>query len=188
VNTTRAAREELVLSVIPLTMRMARHIARHGAVMDRDDLFSEGMLGAIHAAERWDPDAGVPFIGYAARRIRGAMIDALRRADWRPTSQYLAGNATKSLVSLEAADDVGAFDALADPHIHVDTDVADQVTVQALLDQLPTRDRFVIEAYYFNGWLAREIGDLLDVTESRVIQILRSIRTRLAAALTEAAR
>ena len=72
-------------------MRLVRHVLdkisqglpRH---VDREDLLEAGMMGLIDAAGRYDPDRGVRFSTYAVTRIRGAILDALRREDWLPRS------------------------------------------------------------------------------------------------------
>jgi RNA polymerase sigma factor for flagellar operon FliA len=52
--------------------------------VDRNELRRAGALGLVEAARRWDPTRGVPFEGYAVLRIRGAVLDAVRAADWVP--------------------------------------------------------------------------------------------------------
>lgn len=54
--------------------------------VDRSELVSAGMLGLVEAADRYDFDRGVPFAGYAVQRIRGAVLDLARSADWSPRS------------------------------------------------------------------------------------------------------
>jgi RNA polymerase sigma factor FliA len=57
--------------------RLPRHVRR-------DDLYSAGMLGFFDAITRYDPDRGVPFSAFAGARIRGAILDELRRLDVVP--------------------------------------------------------------------------------------------------------
>jgi RNA polymerase sigma factor for flagellar operon FliA len=52
------------------------------ATVDVDDLVQSGMLGLIAAAQDFSPDRGAAFRSYAGIRIRGAMLDEARRADW----------------------------------------------------------------------------------------------------------
>ncbi len=59
------------------------HLPSH---LDRDDLQSAGVLGYLRAAERFDAARGASFRGYCAVRIRGAVLDELRRWDWAPRS------------------------------------------------------------------------------------------------------
>lgn len=54
--------------------------------VSKDDLLGHAHIGLIDAVERFDPAHGVPFEGFAAPRIRGAVLDALRRLDWAPRS------------------------------------------------------------------------------------------------------
>ncbi len=63
--------------------QVAVHFPRH---VDRDDLARAGALGLVEAARRYDDARGVPFERFAAQRIRGAILDAARAADWAPRS------------------------------------------------------------------------------------------------------
>ena len=49
--------------------------------LDHDDLIGAGQLGLIQAAQRYQPDHGIPFRGFAYYRIRGAMLDLARKTD-----------------------------------------------------------------------------------------------------------
>src|ERR1700678_489393 len=71
----------------------ARHFARSCASklpshLDHDDLQSAGVLGYLRAASRYDAARGASFQGYCAVRIRGAVLDELRRWDWTPRSVH----------------------------------------------------------------------------------------------------
>lgn len=73
------------------SLAWARHFARScttnlPAHLDRDDLQSAGLLGYLRAAARFDAVRGASFRGYCAVRIRGAVLDELRRLDWAPRS------------------------------------------------------------------------------------------------------
>ncbi len=54
------------------------------AHVDRSELLAAGRLGLVEAAERFDADQSVPFAAFAAARIRGAALDAVRDGDWTP--------------------------------------------------------------------------------------------------------
>lgn len=54
--------------------------------IDADDLHSVGVIGLISAAQRYVPQEGRTFAGYAYTKIRGAILDELRRLDWCPPS------------------------------------------------------------------------------------------------------
>lgn len=78
---------ELIETNLPLVkhivFQVAVHFPRH---VDRDELARAGALGLVEAARRYDADRGVPFERFAAQRIRGAILDAVRAADWAPRS------------------------------------------------------------------------------------------------------
>ena len=78
---------ELIELNLPLVkhivFQVAVHFPRH---VDRDDLARAGALGLVEAARRYDAERGVPFERFAAQRIRGAILDAVRAADWAPRS------------------------------------------------------------------------------------------------------
>jgi len=66
-----------------IVFQVAVHFPRH---VDREELARAGALGLVEAARRYDNDRGVPFDRFAAQRIRGAILDAVRAADWAPRS------------------------------------------------------------------------------------------------------
>jgi RNA polymerase sigma factor for flagellar operon FliA len=61
-------------------------IARVPGHVQREDLMSAGLLGLVQAAKAFDASRGVSFAGYAATRIRGAIVDELRSLDWASRS------------------------------------------------------------------------------------------------------
>lgn len=75
--------EEHLPLVRHIVFQVAVHFPRH---VDREELARAGALGLVEAARRYDPSRGVPFDRFAAQRIRGAILDAVRAADWAPRS------------------------------------------------------------------------------------------------------
>ena len=75
--------EEHLALVNHVVFQVAVHFPRH---VDRDELARAGALGLVEAAKRYDESRGVPFNRFAAQRIRGAIIDGVRAADWAPRS------------------------------------------------------------------------------------------------------
>ena len=73
-----------LLAYLPLVKRITRQLnAQAGGPIDRDDMQQIGLMGLLEALRRYGPpDAG--FGAYAALRVRGAILDELRRQDWRP--------------------------------------------------------------------------------------------------------
>jgi RNA polymerase sigma factor for flagellar operon FliA len=79
--------DELVEKHASLVHRIAYHLsARLPASVMVDDLIQAGMLGLLDAAGLYDPTQGASFETYATIRIRGSMLDELRRNDWAPKS------------------------------------------------------------------------------------------------------
>lgn len=78
-------RDDLIIDHVPLL----RHIVGRMSFdvpngIDRDDLFGFGMLGLIAAADTWDVGRGLKFSTFAYTKIRGAILDELRREDFLP--------------------------------------------------------------------------------------------------------
>ncbi len=75
--------EGLVREYLPLVKRIAYHLmTRLPASVEVDDLIQAGLIGLLDAVERYDDSQGANFETYATQRIRGAMLDELREADW----------------------------------------------------------------------------------------------------------
>lgn len=89
--TTSSTSTETITKLIEDNLELVNHIVFQVAIhfprhVDRDELARAGALGLVEAAKRFDDDKGVPFQRFAAQRIRGAIIDAVRAADWAPRS------------------------------------------------------------------------------------------------------
>ena len=81
------SRDALILTYYPMVYRVARRMAaRYPSSVELDDLVSIGTMGLIDAAERYDEKICNSFAGYARIRVQGAIVDALRKADWVPRS------------------------------------------------------------------------------------------------------
>ncbi len=81
------AREELILTYAPLVKYVAGRVSVSlPDTIEHSDLVSYGMFGLMDAIERFDLGAGVKFSTYAITRIRGSIIDELRKVDWVPRS------------------------------------------------------------------------------------------------------
>jgi len=184
-------------------------------------LIQAGMLGLLQAAEHFVPHRGARFETYAGIRIRGSMIDALRRLDWAPRSVHRkAREAAAALREIEAelgreardlevAEKMGL--TLDDYHRVMQDAAACQLTsfdetpvVDAIdaanpledalndgfraalvnaIENLPERERLVMSLYYDDELNLKEIGAVLNVTESRVCQLHGQALVRLKARL-----
>ena len=96
--------DALVLRHAELVKRIAYHLAgRLPASVEVSDLIQAGMLGLLEAAANYTANRGASFETYAGIRIRGAMLDALRKLDWAPRSVHRKARAAAAAVrELEA--------------------------------------------------------------------------------------
>ena len=79
------ARERLAVKFLPLVQVSAGRLAMHLPSWIRpEDLYGAGATGLLGAIDRYDASRGIPFEGFAQRRIRGAMLDELRALDLLP--------------------------------------------------------------------------------------------------------
>lgn len=82
-----------------LVRRIAHHLmARMPASVAVEDLIQAGMLGLIDASKKFDHGKGASFTTYAGIRIRGAMIDELRRGEWAPRSVHRNARSIQSAI------------------------------------------------------------------------------------------
>ena len=89
VNTSSQSQSELVTKHASLVKRIAYHlIARLPHTVDVEDLIQAGMIGLLDASQHYDANQGASFETYAGIRIRGSMLDEIRRNDWAPRSVH----------------------------------------------------------------------------------------------------
>ena len=86
-KTATRDRQQYLTQYAPLVKRIAHHMmAKLPASVEIDDIIQTGMLGLLDAIGRYEESHGAQFETYAAQRIRGAILDGLRQADWLPRS------------------------------------------------------------------------------------------------------
>jgi RNA polymerase sigma factor for flagellar operon FliA len=132
--------DDLITRYAPLIERAARRISiRTGLRSAYDDLWSAGALGLLEAAPRFDAARGVTFETFVEHRIRGAMLDELRRMDHLPrrlrsrtddvqkVKQTLAGKLGRDATMEEVAlamnvdmEELSGLEALMEPHVPLD--------------------------------------------------------------------
>lgn len=207
-----------------LVQKIAYHLmARLPASVQVDDLMQSGMIGLLEAARNFDATKGASFETFAGIRIRGAMLDDMRKGDWVPRSvhknsrmiaeaidavekqtgedaketevakhlQLPLAEYQKMLQDVNCAKLV-AYDDLPSPNdllpSQSDTsdstfeEVYEQQSTQKLaqmIESLPEREALVLSLYYDEELNLKEIGLVLEVSESRVSQILSQALHRL---------
>lgn len=208
-----------------LVRRIAYHlIARLPSSVQVDDLLQSGVIGLIEAARSFNDNQGASFETYAGIRIRGAMIDELRRLDWTPRSvhkhyrevaaamaaiearqgspasdaqvaeeldvdlgtcrQWMQDASSAQVLSLDELNSVGEawIDSVHDQGEAPEQHAAGENfrgDLAAAIDRLPDREKLVMSLYYDEDLNLREIGQVLEVSESRVCQLHGQAMVRL---------
>lgn len=89
---------QLIEDTLPLVhavvLQVSAPFPRH---VDREELARAGVLGLVEAAHRYDESRGIPFERFAAARIRGAILDSARKADWAPRSLRASARAVEEV-------------------------------------------------------------------------------------------
>jgi RNA polymerase sigma factor for flagellar operon FliA len=158
---------------------VARRLPSH---VDRDELVSLGALGWVEARARFDAARGVPFAGFAAARIRGAILDGLRavdtlsRTDRKRAKSTDAPTAPRIFVDDALVASAIAPDAAADGSMMNDELIEE---LRAALATLPERDRHIVQRHFIDEIPLRVIGAELGVTESRICQLVSRAVARL---------
>jgi RNA polymerase sigma factor for flagellar operon FliA len=218
-----AARDALLQEHLNLVHFVARKLSRTlSADADPDEMLSVGALGLMKAVESFDASRGLAFSTFAVPRIRGAILDEMRRQDHVPRSvrhkrreigqarenvMRTAGRAPRDSevaeqlgvdvetfwrwesdiertmqVSLSAHDGDGEdSEATVSPirYLRAGGDLPDEAiqreerlaTLRDAIGQLKEQQRTVLSLHYFEDLNAREIANVLGVSESRVSQI-----------------
>ncbi|MDD4904924.1 MAG: RNA polymerase sigma factor FliA [Methylobacter tundripaludum] len=223
--------DERVMQHAPLVKRIAYHLlGRLPDSVQVDDLIQAGMLGLLEAIKNYDASQGASFDTYAGIRIRGSMLDEVRRSDWTPRSVHkksrMVSEAIRTIenkTGREARDvDVAKYLGIAiDEYNHILQDSSScrvfsveelaqdgdhymnetlsheegpvdglsregfqQALANAIMG-LPERERLVISLYYDEEFNLREIGEVLNISESRVSQICTQAVLRLRSRLSD---
>lgn len=158
------ARGELIIRYTPLVGYVVGRL-RTGIPpwVTRDDLVSFGNLGLIDSVKRFDPDLGFQFTTYAVRRIRGAIMDELRKEDWaprdlRPDARALASANEKLLAALgREPTPVEVADELEWPLAKVDRVLAD--VSRAMVDSIEGSDDDEEGHHYISPPASQSVGE-----------------------------
>ena len=166
------ARQSLIEHYQPLVFREAMKYCLQEAVTL--DLIQEGTVGLMEAVERFDPSQGVAFSLYALHRVRGRMLNFLRRNG----SEVLLDDGEEEKVFLTEAIPDTAFES-ADKSVL-------NMAVSHAVSRLPVKEQDVIRRVYLNEQTAQETAHAMDVStayvyrlEKRGIRRLRGMLSKL---------
>jgi RNA polymerase sigma factor for flagellar operon FliA len=214
-------REQIVKKYIPLVKYIAsRVIIGKTKYIEYDDMVGYGMLGLMDAINKFDESKGMKFSTYASIRVKGAMIDEIRRNSpiskgamdklnkynkaieelqrrflREPTNQEIAKEmnlTTNELSDIEGYINYISVTSLEDILYSEDDDMPIMGTVKdekspspertleekeeieyliKAIDTLNEKDKTVLSLYYYERFTLKEIGKVLEVSESRVCQL-----------------
>ncbi|MBL4932947.1 MULTISPECIES: FliA/WhiG family RNA polymerase sigma factor [Clostridium] len=227
------SKEQLVEKYIPLVKYIAsRVIIGKTKYIEYDDLLGYGMVGLMDAINKFDYSRGMKFSTYASIRIRGSMIDEIRKNSpitkgaidklnryneavenlqrrllREPTNDEIAkelGISIKDIGEIEGYINYISVLSLEDIIFSDDEDVTvkgmiqdknspspekemeDKEEIEMLqksLEMLNEKDRMILSLYYYESLTLKEIGKVLEVSESRVCQLhsraIRNLRSNM---------
>ena len=235
-NRDKQAREKLILTYLPLVKQLSARLAvRLPNGISNEDLEGYGVIGLIESIEKFNPAKGVSFETFAYRRIRGSMIDEVRKLYWIPrtlwqklqtvnaekerlrkiygdslTDEQVAVSLNITVVELHKisnyynqlnmnsldeeltssdGDAVRLGNLIPDPNSPDPLDVFEKKDghriVAEAVNSLVEKDRLVLGLYYQDNLTLKEIGLVLEVSESRVCQLHARAMSRLRQKLKE---
>ncbi|NMA85996.1 MAG: FliA/WhiG family RNA polymerase sigma factor [Tissierellia bacterium] len=213
----REIKQQLIEEYIYLVKIVAGRMYNfYGAKVEYDDLVGFGVMGLIDSIDRFDINKNIKFETYAQIRIRGTVIDNIRKLDWvprslrkkskdvqdamaklenqlgrSPTNQELSNYLNISLEELESIlVDISNFnmtsledllDNKGEYYINTDSsrDLPEEIyetkelkgVLANIIDELPENERKVISLYYYEELTYKEIGYIMELSESRISQI-----------------
>ena len=213
-----------------LVKRIAYHLLnRLPPTVQVDDLIQAGMVGLLEASSNFDAEMGASFETFAGIRIRGAMIDEIRRSDWTPRSvhrkyrsvteairkienetgedprdadvaealgislseyhQILIDSSSSRIYSIDSMEEDSQDAAIPSSAEHTPDEILSHDEYQRQLAeairQLPDKEQLVMSLYYDDELNFREIGEILEVTESRICQLHGQALLRIKARMSE---
>lgn len=210
-------KKKLIEEYIPLVKIVAGRLYNYyGSKIEYDDLLGFGVLGLIDSIDRFDINKNVKFSTYAQIRIRGTVIDNIRKLDWiprslrkkakelqnsisilenkngqTPTNKELAEHlnisvedventlsdiATFNMVSLEEfINDKGEYKINTSSEYITPEEAYENIEMKEILiesiSSLTKQEQLVISLYYYDELTYKEIGSVLNLSESRISQI-----------------
>jgi RNA polymerase sigma factor for flagellar operon FliA len=222
----RHGEEEIKSRLVLYYLWMVKYIAGRLPVrlppsMNLEDLESCGVLGLLESVEKYDPDMGRDFEAYAYHRIRGSMLDEIRKVSWVPRSTWQKMQEMKQVrerlereravditedilaremgiqvaelrrleahysnafaVSLDEQYKAGEEDQVRlgdmiqdlsslDP-LELVTEEDGKKTLAKAVGKLSEKEQLLLSLYYHEELTLKEIGKVLEVSESRVCQV-----------------
>ena len=226
-------KEHIIEEYTPLVKYIASRVSLgKNKYMDYDDLVSYGLIGLMDAITKYDESKGIKFSSYASIRIKGAIIDEIRRARpiskgamdklnkynkaveilqnklfREPTNEEIAQQLNMTVadvaeienyinyISIVSLDDIifsddddmnvmGVIEDKQSPSPEQTFENKEKISnLSDAISKLKEKDRIVLNLYYYERLTLKEIGKVLEVSESRVCQLhsraIRNLREKM---------
>lgn len=157
---------QYLLSAMPIIKRIAKSKARWGlSYLDHDDLIQEGCLGLMQAFKRYETSV-TPFMAFALPRIKGSIIDALRKSMFASRDQ---GQIIPPMIEIsEYYDSIikagkHGRKLMDNKTEHIDKDVFENDHVEAAMRLLRPTQRRLLENIYYKGMDRKDIAKELNI-------------------------
>jgi RNA polymerase sigma factor (sigma-70 family) len=173
-----SSRETRVLSHLPLVRALAKRLRPGAPGTEVDDLVSAGTIGLIEAVDRYDADLGVPFVGFAYSRIRGAIIDEMRSFTVTRRTKELSAEPLSLEAPLVGDESVTLKDVTIDRLAPEPERGAELAELLEAVRRLPPREREIV-GLAAAGHTVNEIAELHGCSAARASQLLLQARFRL---------
>ena len=191
-----ASHMHLVLSIVADFMR------RVPRSVQREDLVAAGSVGLLHALRSQKHTCPEMLAAYARIRIRGAVIDELRRHDWSPRRRRTAESKEvpvltngpvvkaeeKPGVVIVGIEDLPPSHSLCEQGLSPLEEVElrrSNIQVRSAVEKLPTRERTIVQMRFFQDVPSKAIASTLGLSEARISQLLARATSQLRQLLTE---
>ncbi len=177
-------------------LRLVHYVIHHSKfaridVLEERDYFQFGIEGLSEAIDRFDPDYGTKFETYAIQRIRGKILDELRKVQKK--IKYNDSLETQKIVNYSldnsSDDDIGYnfSDSIKSEYDLPSDEIEKNESINILNEEiakLNERDRVILGLYYYEHLNYNEISQILNITVSRVSQvhskIIKTLKNKLA--------
>ncbi|MFA6596771.1 MAG: sigma-70 family RNA polymerase sigma factor [Ignavibacteriaceae bacterium] len=190
---TDAIKKKIVLSYIKLVYYVIHHSKFINVnILDDRDYLQFGIEGLSEAIDRFDPEFGTKFETYAIKRIRGKIIDELRKLQKKPRVLNSENEVVfySNISMSNIGDDEEGYsleETIPNDSVLPDESLEKQEMKEFLIEainNLEERDRLIISLYYYENLGYKEIAKALSITVSRVSQvhtrIIESLKSKLA--------
>ena len=174
-SVNEVSQDDLVEQHATLVKRIAYHlISRLPSCVQVDDLIQAGMIGLLEAARNYDATQGASFETYAGIRIRGSMLDEIRKGDWTPRSLHRkVREISQTMREIETEHGRDARDSEVAERLDMSLDEYHQVLQDASSHQIvsfediPSKDANVVD-----GLSAKITGPLENLQEDNLKETL----------------